>query len=110
MKQKNTLLSQKEYGHIKLQNEHYKIKIIYAGDYKEDRENNKINTRYITLSCHCRDNSIMISKNRDGIYVNLNKSLLPDIYNDGELNEIVKDLQNAITTVNELNSIMAKYF
>lgn len=106
----NTLLSRERYGALKIQNEHYTFTITYGENYKEDRAKNKINPFAIQLRCICRDNSIMITKNRNGLYINPETSIFPDICNRNDLNDLIGDLTRAVETMEELEKIFIKYF
>ena len=54
-----------------VENEHYVIKIFYAGDYDDDKLNNKINMGNISISCNPKNVDFMIDYMNGQIVIDL---------------------------------------
>lgn len=107
---KNTLMSNPMIGTLKLENESYECTITYCGNYAKDKEANAIDVNYITLRCKCLKSTILISNNRKSVFVNMSKSYFPDLYNHSDRTKLDENLKIAVDTVNELQTIMDKWF
>lgn len=107
---KNTLLSNPMMGTLKLKNESYECTITYCGNYAEDSAAGSIDDNYISLRCKCLDNTLIISNHKKSVYVNMGESFIPDLYNHADRIKLDKYLKSAIDTVNELQTIMDKWF
>lgn len=97
-------------GSLKLQNDHYRITVSYCGDYKTARETGKIEQNCISVRCECLDNTIMICNINASVYINMNKSFIPDIYDACDWEKIEQQMANALKTVSELQTIINHYF
>lgn len=90
-----------------VENEHYVIKIFYAGDYDDDKLNNKINIGNISISCNPKDVDFMIDYMNGQLVIDLSPCtiLFPN-----EIEDFKNKLDIVKGSVAALDKIIREFF
>lgn len=104
---KNKLSSKSFAKSLLVENEYYKIRIFYAGDYDSDKLNNRIDMRNISISCKSKCTCFWLDYLGGSIVINWDGF---DILYPKEVEKLINQLDIAKCSAVELEEIINEYF